>query len=343
VLISVLKAVSTINQADMIKLLLQEKGYEVEFKSTISMYDYKQDDVYGMLFFQLATAPFLMDAVVPYLFSDKPKVVYVTIEGIPTKANFLHTNIPKMNFIANSHFVAECLQKAGLNVIDVVHHAINPKDIQIALKYAEVVRKELNREYGDRCKLLYVGRHDPRKQLQKLSLAVNILNEQNVKDWILLLHTDASARPLFEKDNCHVISQFGSKRYVDTLALMAACDYLVFPSVCEGFGLPVLEANALGKPVLHCWFPPLSEFSSDEFNFTWEYDLKEAVNQGNVQYWIFHNYPEFVLADVMKWAIDVFHNSKQKYQEYCKKAKEHAKKWSYRKIYPRLLRHLNIR
>jgi len=169
-----------------------------------------------------------------------------------------------------------------------------------------------------------------------------MLNDKNIQNYIVLLHTDASAQSLFNKPNCFLLSHFGSKSYVDTLALMAACDYLIFPSVCEGFGLPVLESNAVGKPSIHCMFPPLSEFSSDKFNFVWDYDIKEIVKQDNLQYWIFHDYPEFVLADTMKWAIDVFYDSKQEYQEYCQRAKEHAKKWSYKKIYPRLLKHLNI-
>jgi len=342
VLISALIATSVINQANLIKRLLEEKGFEAEYKQTITIYDIKDEENYAFLWFQLATAPFLSDAVAPYILCDKPKAVYVTVEGIPTKSAVIHTNIPRMKFVANSHFTADCLRRAGLKVIDVVHHAIDPIAIKQAEKLVSQYRKEWDEKYGDRVKFLYVGRHDPRKALNKLSFAVDLLNQENVDGWVLLLHSDGAASELFDKPNCDFIGNFGSLKYEHVLAMMGAADYVIFPSVCEGFGLPVLEANAMGKPVLHNWMPPLSEFSSEDFNFVWEHSDRQFVNQGNAQYWVFHDYPDFVIAEVMKDAIRIFRESKAEYDEYCAKAKEHARKWNYKKIYPKLLKHLAI-
>jgi len=342
VLMSVLYATSTINQANLIKRLIEEKGFEAEYKSTITLEDMRDPDVYGVLWFQLATVPFLGDAVVPYLLGSKPRAIYVTIEGIPAKSAVLHSNIPRCQFVANSYFTADCLKRAGLRVIDVVHHAIDTDSVLMAQQFVEQYRKQWDEKYGDRVKFLYVGRNDPRKALKKLSVAVDILNQEGVKDWVLLLHTEDSARELFKKENCDFVGSFGSLRYEQVLAMMGAVDYVIFPSVSEGFGLPVLEANAMGKPVLHCWMPPLSEFTSEDFNFVWEPVEKKLVNQGNAQYWVFHDYPEFILAEVMKDAIKIFKESKEEYEEYCMKAKEHAMKWDYRKIYPRLLKHIDI-
>jgi len=66
------------------------------------------------------------------------------------------------------------------------------------------------------------------------------------------------------------------------------------------------------------------------------------VNQGNAQYWIFHDYPEFIIAEVVKDAIRIYQQSKAEYDEYCQKASEHAKKWHYKRVYPKLLRYINI-
>jgi len=342
VLLSVLYATSVLNQANMIKKLIEEKGYEAEYKKTITFYDMQDPEVHGVLWFQLATAPFLADVVVPYLMGNKPKAVYVTVEGIPTKSAVLHSNIPRLSFIANSHFTADCLRRAGLRVLDVVHHAIDPVKVKQAENYIEYFRKQFDEKYADRVKFLYVGRSDPRKGLNKLSVAVDILNQQGVKDWVLLLHSEESARSLFDKPNCDFVGYFGTLKYEQVLAMMGAVDYVIFPSVCEGFGLPVLEANAMGKPVLHCWMPPLCEFSSEEFNFVWEFEDRQFVNQGNAQYWIFHEYPEFILAEVMKDAIDYYQHKKEQYDEFCHKAKEHSRKWYYDRVYPRLLRYINI-
>ena len=342
VLISTLLATSTMNQAKLIKKLIEEKGYEAEFRKTITILDLQDPEVHASLWFQLATVNFLADVVVPYITTVKPKALYVTIEGIPAKSAILCSNIPRLSFIANSKFTADCLRKAGLHVIDIIHHAIDFNIVRKARKLSNNIRKKLDNDFGDRVKFLYVGRHDPRKALNKLSTAVDILNEQGVKDWVLLLHTEPKARKLFNKHNCMVISDFGSKDYVSTLALMGAVDYVIFPSVCEGFGLPVLEANAMGVPVLHCWMPPLWEFSSEEFNFVWEFTERKLVNQGNAQYWIFHDYPEFIIAEVVKDAIKIRKESESEYKEYCVKAFENAKNWNYKQVYSRLLKHINI-
>lgn len=46
-------------------------------------------------------------------------------------------------------------------------------------------------------------------------------------------------------------------------ALMAGAAAIVYPSLLEGFGLPVLEAMAMGRPVLTSNRPPLSELAGD--------------------------------------------------------------------------------
>jgi len=340
---SVLPAVSTMQQGDLIKALIESKGFEVEYKRTISIYDIKEKDVHGILWFSLATTPHIGDAVVPYLFTEKPKAVYVTIEGVPTKANIRYSNLPRLEFIAVSKFVADCLKKVGLKVKDVVHHAIDIKKCQKITREAKQYREKLHEKYKNKCILLYVGRHDPRKQLKLLLLANEILYSQGFTDYVLLLHTEHTAKAMNWQGNVHFTSGFGTMSYYQVLRLIACADYLVFPSVCEGFGLPVLEAMALGVPSIHCWFPPLSEFSSTDFNFVFDPIEEKLVSQDNLQWWIFHMYDPEHLAEMMRYAVETWKSDQEQYLEYCAKAFEHAQKWDYRKIYPKLLRHLNIK
>ena len=342
VVFSVLPAVSTMQQGDLIEKLIREKGFEVDRKKNITIYDIRDKDTYAVLWFTLCTVPYLGDAVFPYLYCQKPKAVYVTIEGVPTKANLRHTNIPKIEFIANSKFTADCLKKAGLKVKDVVHHAINIDACRRIMQDAEKYREKFHAKYNNKCIILYVGRHDPRKQLQLLATAQEILTAEGFTDYVLLLHTEASARSLMWVGNVEFTAGFGNLNYQQVLRLMALADYLVFPSVCEGFGLPVLEANAVGTPVIHCWFPPLSEFSNSEFNFVFDYSYEKLVSQDNYQWWIFHMYEPEHLADMIKFAVEVWKNDKEQYQEYRAKAHEWASQWDYRRIYPKLLRHIGI-
>jgi glycosyltransferase involved in cell wall biosynthesis len=61
--------------------------------------------------------------------------------------------------------------------------------------------------------------------------------------------------------------------------LVAGADALVFPSIYEGFGLPVLEAMALGCPVLASNIGSVVEICRNEFN----------GNTGNVIYFDPHD------------------------------------------------------
>jgi glycosyltransferase involved in cell wall biosynthesis len=49
----------------------------------------------------------------------------------------------------------------------------------------------------------------------------------------------------------------------DTTALLAGAELLVFPSLFEGYGIPVLEAMALGTPVACSDLPALLELAGD--------------------------------------------------------------------------------
>jgi glycosyltransferase involved in cell wall biosynthesis len=343
VLISPLVATSVINQAELIKKLLENNGYEVYFKSTISVWDTREEKNVAFLWFTLATLSYVGDAVAPYLMTDKPKAVYVTIEGIPTKANYIDSNIPKMEFIANSNFTKKCLTHAGLKVKDVIHHAIDMDLAQKAKEESQALRKKFENEFGNRVKILYVGRNDPRKGLDYLRKAIIILNEKMRDEYILLLHSEGTLDNLLMYPNVIKVGDFGSIDYFQVLKLMASVDYVVFPSLCEGFGLPVLEANSVGIPVIHSWFEPLSEFSSKIHNFVFDYVATDMAKCSNYQYWMFHVYNPESLAEIIKDAIKIYKESKNEYNEYCEKAIEHAKNWDYRKIYPKLLNHLNIK
>jgi glycosyltransferase involved in cell wall biosynthesis len=55
----------------------------------------------------------------------------------------------------------------------------------------------------------------------------------------------------------------GYVRPEELAALLGACTALIFPSLYEGFGMPVLEAMASGKPVLCSRVTSLPEVADD--------------------------------------------------------------------------------
>jgi len=342
VLISPLKAVSVTNQADLIKKLIEAKGYGVLYKSCISMFDIRKEQNRAFLWFNLALIRFLGDAIPPYLYCKKPKAVYVTVEGIPCKGNILHSPLHRLELIANSEFTKSCLERAGLNVIDVVHHAVDWDRCQRLRRDSEKIRAKWESEFGSRVKLLYVGRNDPRKGLDRLDKALNIVNERMKERVVCLLFTEGNLQNLEAKPNVLRIGSVNSLDYDQVLRLMGACDYLVFPSMAEGFGMPLLEANAMGRPAIHAWIPPLSEFSSKVFNFVFGYQSETLVNNANRQLWIFHEYRPEKLAEIIMDAVKIYQDSKSEYEQYCKQAAEHSRNWDYRKVYPAILKRLKL-
>jgi glycosyltransferase involved in cell wall biosynthesis len=101
---------------------------------------------------------------------------------------------------------------------------------------------------------LYVGTLEPRKNLIRLVQAFEQIANDCDLDLVLAgrdgwktraLHKTIAASPV--KSRIHLP---GFIAYEDLPALLSAAHTFVWPSLCEGFGLPPLEAMACGTPVL---------------------------------------------------------------------------------------------
>ena len=308
----------------------------------VSVYDLKKDRNHAFLWFTLALSKYLGDAVAPYFFCKKPKCVYVTVEGLPSKATVLYSNIPKMDLVANSEFTAKCLRTVGLNVVEVVHHALDTENCRVIKESSLKLRQKWEAEYGTRTKIIYVGRNDPRKGLTNLATALDMIPEEVMNKFVLLLFSDGLLDPILAHNNVVQLGGFGTLQHDQVLEMIGASDYLIFPTVSEGFGLPVLEANGMGVPAIHAWIPPLCEFSSKEHNFVFSHTHEDLVNNSNRQFWVFHQYRSETLAEMITQAVRVHQDSRKEYDEYCSKALAHSKAWDYKKIYPPILSRLGI-
>ncbi len=102
---------------------------------------------------------------------------------------------------------------------------------------------------------LYVGRHDPYKNLQRVIAAFAKLPDRaNYELWIA-----GSADRRYTPILINQVAELGLSQQVKFLSYVAYEELpvllnqaiaLVFPSLWEGFGLPVLEAMACGTPVI---------------------------------------------------------------------------------------------
>jgi glycosyltransferase involved in cell wall biosynthesis len=129
---------------------------------------------------------------------------------------------------------------------------------------------------------LYIGRHDPYKNLRRIIAAFAAL--PNCRDYELWLAgaTDPRYTPILKAD----IERLGISAHVKFLdyvpysqlpTLINQAIALVFPSLWEGFGLPVLEAMACGTPVITSNLSSLPEVAGDAALLVNPYNTGEII------------------------------------------------------------------
>jgi len=136
--------------------------------------------------------------------------------------------------------------------ISVVHHGVGAEFAPIP-DARETVRARIGIE---RPYVLFVGTVQPRKNLPRLIEAfARVVREQGIPHELII----AGQKGWLAEESLSAPQKFGIEhrvRFVDYVpeemlpALYTAADALAFPSLYEGFGLPVLEAMACGAPVL---------------------------------------------------------------------------------------------
>jgi glycosyltransferase involved in cell wall biosynthesis len=130
---------------------------------------------------------------------------------------------------------------ADSSKIFVVHHGVgNPLSVETLVK-AEADK------YGPY--ILYLGRGDQRKNIQGLIKAFKILKQDHSIPHKLVLAGPNIGYKIYKELKNDVICT----GYVDDAekwSLLKNADVFVFPSFYEGFGIPVLEAQKVGTPVV---------------------------------------------------------------------------------------------
>lgn len=115
---------------------------------------------------------------------------------------------------------------------------------------------------------LFVGAWGRRKNLPRLIDAFHILLHQESTDLKLIMVGASSGSSevedrLRDPEIAPHTRLLGFVPDEDMPAIYAACEALVFPSLAEGFGLPVVEAMACGTPVLLSRASCLPEVAGD--------------------------------------------------------------------------------
>jgi len=150
---------------------------------------------------------------------------------------------------------------------------------------AENVRHEVNARYSIPHRyLLFVGTLQPRKNIRRLIEAHRLLSDDLRKEYPLLVvgrygWGDPSLPSLLNDPNDQHVRWLEYLPSQDLKAVVTGASLAIFPSLCEGFGLPVLEAFAAGTPVVASNSTSIPEVAGDAA-FLIDPESTEAIKSG---------------------------------------------------------------
>jgi glycosyltransferase involved in cell wall biosynthesis len=171
--------------------------------------------------------------------------------------------------IAISEFTKEALlRKFSLpeEKIKVTYLGVNPKFLK-PVSSAELQAVRTKHGLPDNF-LLFVGALEPRKNLTRLLDALTIVQRKHQKIMLVVVGREGRDSANFKRK----LQQLRLEEWVkiagylperDVIPLYHLASAFVFPSICEGFGLPLLEAMASGLPVAAARAGALPEVGRD--------------------------------------------------------------------------------
>jgi glycosyltransferase involved in cell wall biosynthesis len=152
----------------------------------------------------------------------------------------------------SEHTASEAVHLLGVarGKIDVVYHGVDPQFQPLPAKEVEAFRER--RDLPERY-VLFVGTLEPRKNLEHLVEAFSRVYDGRIQ--LVLVggtgwHYDALHRRVEELNLDAAVLFPGYVRSEELPLWYNAATALAYPSLYEGFGMPVTEAQACGTPVL---------------------------------------------------------------------------------------------
>lgn len=165
----------------------------------------------------------------------------------------------------------------------VIPHGVSPafSDKMSASDHGVRSRLKLPKKF-----VLFVGTIEPRKNLLALIEGVKEYRERTHDDLHLVIvggwgwRSHAVRRRLWKRDTYGWVHQLGYVDASDLPAVYRSAQATAFPSIYEGFGLPILESLASGTPVITSHTSSMPEVSGDAAIYIDPYnsrDISEAL------------------------------------------------------------------
>lgn len=158
--------------------------------------------------------------------------------------------------------------------VEVIYNAVTD-NIRSGIVNEEIsteIKSILSHKY-----ILAVSSIDPRKNLQRLIYAYNDLNIDSIK--LVLVGKTSNHFNIKLKSNSKDIIFTGFVSDLELSLLYENCDFFIYPSLYEGFGIPPLEAMHKGSAVVVSDIPSLKEVCSDAAFYINPYET-ESIKRG---------------------------------------------------------------
>ncbi len=165
------------------------------------------------------------------------------------------------------------------NRIEVVYGAVNEKFESTGNK--EVIRKKIKEKFNiDKPFLFYPGSLTSRKNILRLLKAFNNV-EKEIPHYLCLTgnKSSVSKKKYIDANLKNKVKILGEVIDKNLIALYNMAELCLYPSLYEGFGLPILEAQACGCPVLTSNITSCPEVAGEGAHLVDPYSIKE-IEQG---------------------------------------------------------------
>ena len=211
-----------------------------------------------------------------FIKASKKIITYHDLGTLNSSRNFLYKIIKKNLYIAPSiHYADEItfvsfqtqrefVEETNFKNINKLHVIYNSYDER--LKYVKNMKNNL-------FTIFHIGT-SPRKNLSGMLEACKEIKD--IKFIIVGKLTDEQHKKLVKYN--YIYENYFDCSFEQIVNFYNCCDLVSFPTFYEGFGLPAIEANAVGKPVIVSDIPIMHEICNDAALFVDPYNQNEIKN-----------------------------------------------------------------
>jgi len=265
-------------------------------------------------------------------------LLYISLEGFLLE---VQPSMKYIRYVAMSNYVRSRLEYRKLHVVDVVHPGIDftlLRRVKIHTGSAIMKRYGIDRE--KRIVALTIARDLPSKGFPWYAKVISRVAEKDRRIKFFIVTTPGADRHFERLGNAVAVAPiYGTLEREEMLSLIASSHIYVMPSLAEGFGMPVLEAMALGVPAVHADLPPLTEFSVGFY-----VNAKDVIRfrqKRPYHSWIVYEhfmYDTDEFADTVIYVADLIH--RETLDDYRARATEKARQFDATQQYKKLIRHV---